>query len=199
MIMGDPVYVEPQPGSDYAKMDSPRQSSASFGSYMSRIQKFFHDINELPWVADRVTVDYFPGQNRRRERPVPTRRPRHVTSWYNAHPEPPSPPSDLFSASPPMVTFQFQHANDPPSNAPFAAVIYPSGNAVPATSAAYGAARGLDHNTYPMAMVSSYPTPTHQRQHTTPVYPHGYVSYQQEGAAAAQYPELSVHMPQPRA
>lgn len=196
MVMGSPIYVEPQPGSDYAKMDSPRRSAASFGSYMSRVQKFFHDINELPWVADRVTVDYFPGQNRRRERPVQTLRP--VTSWYNAHPEHP-PPSDLFSASPPMVTFQFQRANEPPSNAPFAGVIYPSGSAAPATPAAYGPARGLDHNTYPMAMVSSYPASAHQRHPSAPVYPHGYVPYQQQGAATAHYPELSVHVPQPRA
>jgi hypothetical protein len=197
MVMGSPILIEPQPGSDYAKMDSPRRSAASFGSYMSRVHKFFHDLNELPWVADRVTIDYFPGQNKRRERSISTRRP--VMSWYNAHSQH-QPPSDIFSASPPPVTFQFQSANAPPSNAPYAAVIYPSGSTVaPATPAAYGPARGLDHNMYPMAMAPSYPATTnHQRQHSAPVYPNGYVPYQQEGVATAPYPELSIHVPQPR-
>ncbi|KAF5387988.1 hypothetical protein D9615_000642 [Tricholomella constricta] len=80
-VMGSPVYVEPQPASDYAKMDSPRRSIASFSSYVSRVQKFFSDLNELPWVAERVTVDYVPGESRTR-RQARERRAQRPTSWY---------------------------------------------------------------------------------------------------------------------
>ncbi|KAF8076683.1 hypothetical protein FPV67DRAFT_1472311 [Lyophyllum atratum] len=80
-VIGSPVYVEPQPGSDYAKMDSPRRSITSLASYASRIQKFFRDLNDLPWVAERVTVDYVPGESKGR-RQARERRAQRPTSWY---------------------------------------------------------------------------------------------------------------------
>lgn len=80
-VMGSPVYLEPQPGSDYAKMDSPRLSITSLASYVSRIHKFFRDLNELPWVAERVTVDYVPGESKGR-RQARERRAQRPTSWY---------------------------------------------------------------------------------------------------------------------
>lgn len=84
-----PMLFEPLPGSDYAKMDSPPgpPSGVSFRTYMSRIQQFLRAVNELPWVAEeRVTVDYVPGQSRRRRREGSQgegqgRRP--ILSWYN--------------------------------------------------------------------------------------------------------------------
>ncbi|KAJ7292824.1 hypothetical protein C8J57DRAFT_1490311 [Mycena rebaudengoi] len=88
MLPGDqsniPVLVEPQPGSDYAKMSPPR-SEASFGSYLTRIHKVIQAFNDLPWIAtDRVTVDYVPGKARS-DSPGPrssgARRP--ILSWYN--------------------------------------------------------------------------------------------------------------------
>lgn len=74
-----PVSVEPLPGEAYLKMDSPTPSVISFGTYVNRIQEFFRDLNSLPWVADRVTVDYIP---KRRARPRPTHQP--ILSW-NSH------------------------------------------------------------------------------------------------------------------
>lgn len=63
-----PQYVDPEYGSDYARM-SPPSSNASFRAYMNRVQKFFRNINELPWVAtERVTVDYYPGRVKRSNR-----------------------------------------------------------------------------------------------------------------------------------
>jgi len=84
-IYYSPVLAEPQPASDYAKMDSPTPpaSDVSFNSYVARFQRFIRDLNDLPWVADRVTVDYIPGQSKRRARPRPTHRP--IMSWYNEH------------------------------------------------------------------------------------------------------------------
>ncbi|KAK7063798.1 hypothetical protein R3P38DRAFT_2820413 [Favolaschia claudopus] len=117
MQIGSPEFVEPQPASDYAKMDSPPRSEASFGSYLSRVHRFFQHINDLPWIApDRVTVDYVPGRARqiqgggdgdldvdglqptlRRNRPA--RKP--IISWYNSNI--PQGSIDLLSSgSPPM-------------------------------------------------------------------------------------------------
>jgi hypothetical protein len=82
----DPVLVEPQLAPDYAKMDllSPSTSDGSLNTYLSRVSRFFRYINELPWVAEsRVTVDYYPGQPKRRLRPRPAHRP--ILSWYNRH------------------------------------------------------------------------------------------------------------------
>ncbi|KAJ4476217.1 hypothetical protein J3R30DRAFT_415172 [Lentinula aciculospora] len=85
-----PILVEPELAPDYAKMGSPASSTSevSLNSYMSRIAHFFQHINELPWVADsRVTVDYYPGQSKRRVRARPAH--RKVLSWYNRHAFPP--------------------------------------------------------------------------------------------------------------
>ncbi|KAG6817898.1 hypothetical protein H0H87_001730 [Tephrocybe sp. NHM501043] len=79
-VMGSPEYVEPQPTMDYAKMESPRASITSFGSYISRVKQFFHDLNELPWVAERVTVDFVPGEKKGR-RQVREQRLKSKT-WY---------------------------------------------------------------------------------------------------------------------
>ncbi|KAG6854353.1 hypothetical protein C0991_007858 [Blastosporella zonata] len=84
-VMGSPVYIEPQLTNDYAKMDSPHVSIASFGSYMSRVRQFFHDLNELPWVAERVTVDYVPGEKKGR-RQARERRLQRPISWYGNTP-----------------------------------------------------------------------------------------------------------------
>ncbi|KAF8882232.1 hypothetical protein BD779DRAFT_1543527 [Infundibulicybe gibba] len=86
--IGSPISIEPQLAPDYAKMPTPPPSDASFGVYMSRVQRFFHRINSLPWVAnERVTVDYIPP--RREPKRIPRTRPvtrssnRAVFSWYN--------------------------------------------------------------------------------------------------------------------
>ncbi|KAE9407747.1 hypothetical protein BT96DRAFT_83118 [Gymnopus androsaceus JB14] len=90
-----PVIAEPQLAPDYAKMDSPygltgsseSDSSGADGdnTYMSRLAKFFKHLNDLPWVAEsRVTVDYYPGQAKRRGRSRPGHGKR-ILSWYNRH------------------------------------------------------------------------------------------------------------------
>ncbi|KAJ7201294.1 hypothetical protein GGX14DRAFT_656234 [Mycena pura] len=97
---GSPQLVEPQPGSDYAKMHSPR-SETSFGSHLSRIHRFLQGINQLPWVApERVTVDYIPRGAREqmameeaalanaatpRPRPRSGMSRRPAISWYNSN------------------------------------------------------------------------------------------------------------------
>ncbi|KAJ7654716.1 hypothetical protein B0H17DRAFT_1099690 [Mycena rosella] len=85
-----PELVEPQLGSDYAKMQSPPRSEASFNSYMSRINRFFQTLNDMPWIApERVTVDYIPGKARLEQGGGATARPRAarrpVISWYNSN------------------------------------------------------------------------------------------------------------------
>lgn len=63
-----PIQTDPQPTSDYDKMSSVLQStpSVSIAAHINRIQQFFRDVNDLPWVSSRVAVDYIPEKNGRR-------------------------------------------------------------------------------------------------------------------------------------
>ncbi|KAK0458830.1 uncharacterized protein EV420DRAFT_1540748 [Desarmillaria tabescens] len=87
-MIGSPVLAEPQPGSDYAKMSdmvTPPPTEMSFSSYMSRVAQFFRDLNNLPWIAERITVDYVPGQPTQRlgrRMSGSTRPSQQVMSWY---------------------------------------------------------------------------------------------------------------------
>ena len=67
-ISADAVAVEPQPGSDYAKMDSPirfARPDDSFSTHITRVHDFFRDLKELPWTSDRVAIDYEPTRSGR--------------------------------------------------------------------------------------------------------------------------------------
>ncbi|KAG7095515.1 hypothetical protein E1B28_006253 [Marasmius oreades] len=56
-----PELVEPQPGPDYQRMDSPVPSSIPIKSYVSRAFKWVREFNSLPWVAGGpITVEYGP-------------------------------------------------------------------------------------------------------------------------------------------
>ena len=177
---GSPVYVEPQLAADYAKMETTPSSAGSIntlGSYMTRVQKFFHDINELPWVAERVTVDYVPGQSsRHRTQPLPPPPPPRTlhrpTSWYGNRPglgdqfsiDPSSDSSSKLSpVSPPLAM-----AGAPPQTVPFAAT------ALPPTK-------------HPRPM-----RPPSGRK-WKPTYPNGYVPHEEAASMAERYPGLSFH------
>ncbi|THV03903.1 hypothetical protein K435DRAFT_774753 [Dendrothele bispora CBS 962.96] len=65
---GSPVLADIKPASDYAKMDIPPStapSDVSLNTYFSRIRQAVEHINSLPWVSERVTVDYYPAGIRR--------------------------------------------------------------------------------------------------------------------------------------
>ncbi|KAF8238990.1 hypothetical protein L208DRAFT_1374902 [Tricholoma matsutake] len=216
--MGSPVFVEPEPGSDYAKMDSPTPtpSTASLASYLSRVRKFFQELNDLPWVAsERVTVDYYPSRSQRAARrrstvharsPLPPPPQRPVISWYDTNNPAHQGLVDLFSSSSSpstvMAEVQIQGAQPLPKNA---RVVYP---------AVYGPVTPLRPNQYPNSLPAPAPAPMSYRatvrtesssssrdgeeSFNRPMYPHGYVSYQQHGAAGAQYAGDTIHhMTQP--
>ncbi|KAJ7150180.1 hypothetical protein C8R46DRAFT_1198317 [Mycena filopes] len=92
MQLGSPQLVEPQPGSDYAKMSD---GSSFGGSYLGRLARFIQTVNALPWIApERVTVDYIPGRARQQSQHAPdtpmarSRKPvrrRTTVSWYNSN------------------------------------------------------------------------------------------------------------------
>jgi hypothetical protein len=219
--MGSPVYVDPQPGSDYARMDSPSPppSTASLGSYISRVRKFFQDINELPWVAsERVTIDYYPslGQRASRRRSANVRSPlphphRPVVSWYDKSRQPYQERDDLFSsssgASTVMAEIQIEGSQPLPKNA---RVVYP---------ALYVPTATLQQSQYPSAppapVYPVYPTTAKSYRglgraesfsssyngasRNAPVYPHGYVPYQQQNAAGVQYAADAIHHMAPAA
>lgn len=201
-----PVYVEPQPASDYAKMDSPTPppSTASLGSYISRVQKFFKDLNDLPWVAsERVTIDYYPGHGQRAARrrsasrtrsPLPSPPQRPAMSWYDNNNPAKRGLVELFSpsssSSTVMAEVQIEGAQPLPKDA---RVVYP---------VVYGPASTLPHNQYPNpAVAAAYrgtmrtqsSSSSHETSHHRPVYPHGYVPYQQHGTAGAQFAGDAIH------
>ena len=107
MGINSPILVEPRPSSDYAKMEPPVPAppEPSLGHYVSRIHRFIKDVNDLPWVSPRTTVDYIPGQSSRsRDHSQRTRvpgRPSTTLSWY----APPMHQSlDLLSSGPTPMT-----------------------------------------------------------------------------------------------
>lgn len=74
-----PVLVEPKPAPDYARMQSPIEPPAepSFPSQLARIQRFFRDLGELPWVpTESITVEFVP-RIRRTDASTPWYTPRH--------------------------------------------------------------------------------------------------------------------------
>lgn len=85
-----PIHASPdlRPASDYAKMDPPPPGSGeiSFKSFLSRVGHFFRDLNELPWMAERITADFVPGEPVRRLSHTPSRQSVRKASrpatWY---------------------------------------------------------------------------------------------------------------------
>lgn len=92
-MITSPVHVEPLPTDDYRKMRTPSPTPPDT-SYFARLKTFLRDLNSLPWVSeDRVTVDYYPGQSRRRARPTSGRsqnRSAISMSWYGENHRPPT-------------------------------------------------------------------------------------------------------------
>jgi len=84
---GSPVYIEPRPSDDYAgmDMDSPVESTAepsAPSSQFTRVARFFRDLNNLPWVAPNIAVDFDP-TDAERGRNAHLRGPGK--SWYTGH------------------------------------------------------------------------------------------------------------------
>jgi hypothetical protein len=86
---GSPFYFEPQHSEDYAAMDmdleSPLRGTSEHSapvSQFARIAKLFRDLNDLPWVAPNVTVNFDPTEAERA-------RSAHARglgkSWYTGH------------------------------------------------------------------------------------------------------------------
>ena len=83
-VPADPVTVDPLPASDYAKMDSPIRFAppdTSFSEHISRVQRFFHDVKNLPWTSERVALDYEPSRSHRAH----TGKDKAKGSWYAAN------------------------------------------------------------------------------------------------------------------
>ncbi|KAG7096428.1 hypothetical protein E1B28_003865 [Marasmius oreades] len=96
IVIGSPEFVEPLPAEDYRKMKSPSPppDDLTFASYFSRFKKLIKDVNALPWVAsERITVDYYPGQSKRRENSKRGGHNHHRSaislSWYGENYIPP--------------------------------------------------------------------------------------------------------------
>ena len=86
---GEPevVVANPLPTSDYKSMgpEPPSSSSSSVTSNVNRIQRFVNDVYNLPWVATKVAVDFYPERDGRMYHgmdPDEKRSPKPLKSWY---------------------------------------------------------------------------------------------------------------------
>ncbi|KAJ6520323.1 hypothetical protein C8R45DRAFT_56994 [Mycena sanguinolenta] len=192
--IGSPEFIEPRPASDYAKMDSPPRSEASFASYLSRIHRFFQTINDLPWVApDRVTADYIPGKGKQAQggptlRSRPARKP--AISWYNSD-IPPGFVDLLSSGTPSSHLAEFPQAKPMATpSARYTDVVYANNLPTPATTAGAppmsSTAQGMVSQPTPRPRRVPAPqvtpdlaAPADTNFFNSPRYPNGYVPYEQ--------------------
>ena len=60
------VLAHPDFASDYAKMEPPPgPPDDSFSAHITRARNFFTELKNLPWVSDRIALDYRPTQSSR--------------------------------------------------------------------------------------------------------------------------------------
>jgi hypothetical protein len=95
------IIVNPQPAPDYAKMDAPSQMS--FNTFANRVKEFVRQVNALPWIAERPTVDYIPGKSKKSRYGADwpsVRGQSRPPTWYNS-----GPPAqlDLLSSGSPSI------------------------------------------------------------------------------------------------
>ncbi|KAI0034566.1 hypothetical protein K488DRAFT_83861 [Vararia minispora EC-137] len=78
---GSPVYHEPPLADDYQRMESPARPPADppLPKQLARLGKFFHTLNELPWLASTIAADFVPEESARARR-------KHAVnaSWYTS-------------------------------------------------------------------------------------------------------------------
>ncbi|KAA1467118.1 hypothetical protein DENSPDRAFT_227550 [Dentipellis sp. KUC8613] len=80
VTLQSPVLMEPKPAPDYERMASPihTPSEASIPSQVARIQRFFKDLRDLPWMSSNIAVDFEPANTSRARR-----RAQHPSGpWY---------------------------------------------------------------------------------------------------------------------
>ncbi|KAK0203668.1 hypothetical protein DFS33DRAFT_819853 [Desarmillaria ectypa] len=166
--IGSPVLAEPQPGSDYAKMYdmvTPPPTEMSFSSYMSRVAQFFRDLHNLPWIAERITVDYVPGhptQPLGRRRSGSTRPSQQVMSWYGG----PHGSVNLLSDGSASIRYRqmppqslYTYGSPPPpihmmSQQPQMGMVYPGSGSVSQPPQAF-----MMHPQYPVGYIPYRPDP----------------------------------------
>ncbi|KAI1785174.1 hypothetical protein LXA43DRAFT_1100618 [Ganoderma leucocontextum] len=74
------VLAEPEFASDYVKMEAPRgPPDDSFSAHITRVTNFVQELKNLPWVSDRVTVDYRPMRSSR----ACVGKAKESRSWYD--------------------------------------------------------------------------------------------------------------------
>ncbi|TBU30087.1 hypothetical protein BD311DRAFT_239826 [Dichomitus squalens] len=60
------MLARPEYASDYAKLDPPPgPPDDSFSAHITRARNFFTELKNLPWVSDRIALDYRPTQSSR--------------------------------------------------------------------------------------------------------------------------------------
>ncbi|PIL25469.1 hypothetical protein GSI_13359 [Ganoderma sinense ZZ0214-1] len=74
------ILADPELASDYVKMEPPSSPpDDSFSAHFTRVANFFQELKNLPWVSDRVAVDYRPMRSSR----ACVGKAKESGSWYN--------------------------------------------------------------------------------------------------------------------
>ena len=74
------ILAEPELASDYVKMEAPvGPPDDSFSAHFTRVANFFQELKNLPWVSDRVAIDYRPMRSSR----ACVGKAKESGSWYN--------------------------------------------------------------------------------------------------------------------
>jgi hypothetical protein len=74
-----------QSEADYPRTDPNAGSSSYYDSTFGKISRAVHAISSLPWMSDKITAEYFPGQPRRRkdsDEPAQPTGPQPREPWY---------------------------------------------------------------------------------------------------------------------
>ena len=103
------ILVDPELASDYVRMEAPRgPPDDSFSAHFTRVTNFLQALLNLPWVSERVAVDYRPMKSPR----ACVGKAKESGSWYNRKHE-----VDLLAAGPsPHHPATRLHHNSGPSS-----------------------------------------------------------------------------------
>lgn len=152
---GLPVHMSPVllPGPDYAMMNTPPREYTLKG-FLSRMHSFFKELNDLPWIADRVTADFVPGQ--------PVHRLNYEKRPHSSATSNRARPSTWYGQPGHAESLDLTRGMSPPqANANPYANVHPQTMAMSMTAAAQPATGGYIYAPAPAR--SNYPYPVHNQ------------------------------------
>src|SRR3984957_20327772 len=156
-----PVLVEPLRAFDYAKMNPHR---TSVRSQVFNLHRFFRDLKDLPWISNRITTDYVPGDTRN------DRRKKYVkpsSSWYK---DPHRQSLDLLSSG-------SSSTSSPPRSTYSRPMTTTTSHSYPPADNSHNRRAPRHHHRRPRSHSHDIPRPPPPHSHNCPVYPFHFPPY----------------------